>query len=257
LDTPSSSIDSTSRRSEFLSVIVPAYNEERRLGDTLKRTHDYLRARFQRFEILVVNDGSTDRTGEVVDAFAKQAPEVELVQLRENSGKGCAVRTGMLAAEGDYVLFSDADLSTPIEEVEKALALMAKGYDVVIASRALPESDVQVHQNFLRETMGKTFNRVVRLFSRLPFPDTQCGFKCFTREAAQDVFSRALINGFAFDVEALVLARKLGYRMADFPVRWINSPDSRVRIFSSPLQMLWEVVKVRVNLIRGRYNSAK
>jgi dolichyl-phosphate beta-glucosyltransferase len=243
-----------SRRAEFVSLIVPAYNEEKRLGGSLNTIYSWMRANFERFEITVVDDGSTDRTADVVTDFSERAPEVELLSLRQNSGKGYAVRTGMMSAEGDYVIFTDADLSTPIEEVAKALDLMKQGWDVVIGSRALPESDVQVHQNFLRELMGKTFNRIVRLLSGLPFPDTQCGFKCFTQKAAKDIFSRAVIDGFAFDVEALVLAKKFGYRVTDMPIRWVNSPASKVRIFSSPLQMLREVWRVRVNVARGKYN---
>jgi dolichyl-phosphate beta-glucosyltransferase len=244
----------STRRSEFVSLVVPAYNEEKRLGASLKTIHDWMRANFERFEITVVDDGSTDRTADVVTDFSENAPEVELLSLRQNSGKGYAVRSGMMSAEGDYVIFTDADLSTPIEEVAKALDLMKQGWDVVIGSRALPESDVQVHQNFLRELMGKTFNRIVRMMSGLPFPDTQCGFKCFTQKAAKDIFSRAVINGFAFDVEALVLAKKFGYRATDMPIRWVNSPASKVRIFSSPLQMLREVWRVRMNVARGKYN---
>ncbi len=253
MDTRSSSSSSTAPRAEFVSLVIPAYNEEKRLGDSLKTIHEWMRANFERFDVTVVDDGSSDRTADVVTDFSEHAPEVEVLSLRQNSGKGYAVRTGMMSAEGDFVIFTDADLSTPIEEVAKALDLMKQGWDVVIGSRALPESDVQVHQNFLRETMGKTFNLVVRMMSGLPFPDTQCGFKCFTQKAAKDIFSRAVINGFAFDVEALVLAKKLGSKMTDMPVRWINSPASKVKMFSSPLQMLWEVFKVRLNLMRGKY----
>ena len=255
MDIPSSSTASKNRRAEFVSLVVPAYNEEKRLGVTLQKIHAWMSDNFERFEVTVVDDGSTDRTADIVSEFSENAPEVELLSLRENSGKGYAVRSGMMSAEGDYVIFTDADLSTPIEEVAKALDLMKQGYDVVIGSRALPESDVQVHQNVLRETMGKTFNLIVRMLSGLPFPDTQCGFKCFTQKAAKDIFSRSVISGFAFDVEALVLAKKLGFRATDMPIRWINSPASKVKMFSSPLQMLAEVCKVRLNLMRGRYET--
>jgi dolichyl-phosphate beta-glucosyltransferase len=237
---PSSSSGSAHRRSEFLSVVIPAYNEATRLPATLRAVHEYLTNHFDRFEIVVVDDGSTDNT-----AGAAEAGGARLLRQPTNTGKGAAVRDGMLAGAGEIVLFSDADLSTPIEEVEKALDRLAQGWDVVIGSRALPDSDVQLHQNFVREYMGKAFNVFVRVLAGLPFRDTQCGFKCFTRRAAQTVFAQCVIDGFAFDVEALSVARRLGFRVTDMPVRWVNSPASRVNIWVHPWQMLGELLQIR------------
>ena len=234
-------------------MVVPAYNEEQRLTLSLPKISDYLRARFARYEIIVVDDGSTDATGTVVNMFAKDDPHISLAQLPVNSGKGAAVRAGMLAAAGDYVLFSDADLSTPIEELENVLRHLRAGADVVIGSRDLPESQIQRHQNPLREMMGKLFNLIVRLLSGLPYHDTQCGFKCYRRAAAQAIFHRTKINGFAFDVETLVLARLLDCRTVEMPVRWVNCPQSKVRILRHPAEMVLELLKIRINDARGRY----
>lgn len=243
----------TPRPTELISIVIPAYNEENRLGGTLKHVHKWLHEHFERFEVIVVDDGSTDATSRTVEAFALSAPQVRLIRIHDNTGKGYAVRTGMLSAEGQYVVFTDADLSTPIEEVDKALDLLQQGYDVVIGSRALPGSDVQVHQNVVRETMGRIFNVFVRVMVGLPFSDTQCGFKCYTRRAAREIFSRTVVKGFAFDVETLAIAGRLGFRATDMPVRWINSPESKVKMFSSAIQMIWELFRIRLNLARGRY----
>jgi len=237
---PSTSTASTRPNPEFLSVVIPAFNEETRLAKTLPVVLDYLRAQFERFELLVIDDGSTDQTAVIAETVGAR-----VLRLPVNTGKGAAVRAGMLAASGEIVLFSDADLSTPIAEIAQALVLHREGIDVVMGSRALPASDVQLHQNIIRESMGKMFNVFVRLLAELPFRDTQCGFKSFRRAAAQAVFERCRVNGFAFDVEALIIAQRLGYRLADMPVRWVNSPQSKVKILLHPLQMFIELVGIR------------
>ena len=234
-------------------MIIPAFNEEARLSQSLPKVLDYCRRRFQRFEILVVDDGSGDGTARLVTDFARTAAEVALHQLPQNSGKGAAVRAGMLAAAGDYVLFSDADLSTPIEEMDNMLRHLQAGADVVIASRDLPESQIEQHQSFLRETMGKGFNLIVRRLSGLPYHDTQCGFKCYRRAAAREIFRRAHIHGYAFDVESLIIARQRGFRVVEMPVRWINSPISKVNILRHPWPMLVEVIRSGWSQWRGRY----
>jgi dolichyl-phosphate beta-glucosyltransferase len=204
-----------------LSVVIPTYNEACRIGPSLELVWNYLCANYGRggFEIIVVDDGSRDRTATLVEEFTSRGPEIRLIRLPMNRGKGAAVRAGMLAAAGEAVLFSDADLSTPIEQVEGTLRLLREGSDVVIGSRALAQSQVLTRQAPLRESLGRLFNRLIRACLGIPFPDTQCGFKLFRREAAREVFQRARTDGFAFDVEAILLALQLGYVIREMPVR--------------------------------------
>lgn len=226
----------------FLSVVIPAYNEASRLPATLARVEEYLAGAFPEHEIILVDDGSTDATTAVAKERADANPRIRVIENDVNRGKGWSVKTGILAARGEFVLFSDADLSTPIEEVEKLLPAM-KTASVVIGTRTAP--DLVRPQPFTRRWMGKTFNLIMRAMIRLPFHDTQCGFKLFTREAAQAVFSRLATEGFAFDVEAILRARATGFVVAAVPVRWINSPDSRVHVVWSSLQMLRDLRRVR------------
>lgn len=233
-----------------LSIVIPAFNEERRLGATLDAVLAHVDARA---EVIVVDDGSRDGTAALVRERSALDPRVRLVALERNSGKGAAVRAGFLAARGDLVLFSDADNSTPIGELEKLRAAIDGGADVAIGSRALPGSDVRVKQHVLRQRMGETFNLLVRALGGLDVADSQCGFKLFRRETALPVFERQTLDGFAFDVEILYLAGRRGLRVAEVPVTWINSPDSRVNILRDPLLMLRDVLRVRWNDLRGRY----
>mgnify|MGYP000468806795 CR=1 FL=1 len=233
------------KNSIYLSVVVPAYNEEKRIGFSLFRIKDYLQSRNLSAEVIVVDDGSTDRTAEVAREIMADYPEFRVISHPVNRGKGAAVRTGALQARGELVLFTDADLSTPIEELEKFLPLSREGYEVVIGSRALPESEIKERQGWLREHLGKGFNLLVRLLVLKGFKDTQCGFKLFWKEAAREIFFRLETEGFAFDVEVLLLARKLGYKIAQVPVVWVNHPESRVRLVRSSLKMLGELIKIR------------
>jgi len=230
-----------------LSVVIPAYKEARRIGLSLQHVWDYLEACCGAggFEIIVVDDGSEDSTSAVVEEVATRAPEVTLVRLPHNRGKGAAVRAGMMAANGEAVLFSDADLSTPVEEVDKALKLLVEGNDVVIGSRGLAGSRILVRQTRLRESLGRLFNLLLRAFLRIPFRDTQCGFKLFRREAAHAIFQRARIDGFAFDVEAILIAQQLGYVIREMPVRWVNDPESKVTLLRHPAQMLADLWRIR------------
>ncbi len=246
-----------------LSIIVPAYNEAERILPTLARIVEYMNTRGD-YELIVVDDGSRDATRQVVREFAAKNPRVRLEKYDDvsgkplNKGKGFAVRTGVLASRGDFVLFSDADLSTPIEEMEKLLPLIqSRKCDVAIASRALKDSDLAIHQPWYREAMGRIFNKFVQLIAVPGIQDTQCGFKMFAGEAARRIFKRARIDGFGFDTEILFLARKYGYRVLEIAVMWRHQEQSRVNPLIAPLQMLRELVQVRRNDARGLYNEPR
>ncbi len=227
----------------FLSVVVPAYNESQRLPMTLRYIKRYLRMRNYASEIIVSDDGSTDNTVAVAEEKLKGFPH-RILTAPKNMGKGHAVRTGMLEAQGEYVLFSDADLSTPIEEVERFLEKLQNGYDVVIASRALAESHLKKRQPLFREIMGRTFNLFCKLLAFKDIKDSQCGFKCFKKAVAQRIFREQKLNGFSFDVEVVYLAQKYGYRICELPVTWRNSPLSRVQVFTDPFKMFWDILKI-------------
>ncbi len=229
----------------FLSVVVPAYNEEARLGATLKGIREYLESHPYASEIIVVDDGSTDRTSEVAAEALRGRPGDRVLHRADNLGKGASVKEGVLAAAGQLILFTDADLSTPIEEIEKMLPEIEGGADIVIGSRALHESDIQIRQNRFRELMGKTFNVFVRACAVDGIRDTQCGFKLFKREAAQAVFPALGTCGFCFDVEALYIGLRLGLRIAQVPVVWRNFPQSKVHIVRSSARMIWDLLGIR------------
>jgi dolichyl-phosphate beta-glucosyltransferase len=231
----------------FLSVVVPAYNEEARLTPTLDRVQEYLGARGYESEILVVDNASTDRTAEVA-----RAAGVEVLQ-EPRRGKGAAVRTGMLAARGQYVLFSDADLSTPIEEVEKLLAGLRGGADIAIASRGLAESNIVKHQPWHREMVGRMGNKLVRLMAVRGIADTQCGFKLFPGELARRIFRLQRLTGAAFDVETLFIAQHHGLRIAEVPVTWIDSPDTRFNRVTDSFDAVKDLIRIRLNWMLGRY----
>jgi len=231
----------------YLSVVIPAYNEENRLGPTLETIKGYLAERDYTSEVLVVDNGSRDRTSEVA-----RDGGVEVMEERRR-GKGAAVRTGMLAARGEYVLFSDADLSTPIEEVEKLLAELRAGADVAIASRGLPESNLVKRQPWYRELVGRAGNLLVRMVAVRGIADTQCGFKLFPREIARRIFPAQRLTGAAFDVELLFIVQHAGWKIAEVPVTWIDSPDTRFSRVRDSLDALKDLVRIRINWLMGRY----
>jgi dolichyl-phosphate beta-glucosyltransferase len=228
-----------------LSIVIPAYNEEQRLPSTLARIQQYLAEKPWRFELLVVDDGSTDGTQSVVAAAASGNAAIRYVGYTPNHGKGHAVRYGMTRAEGERLLLCDADLSTPIEEIEKLWSRLDDGADIAIGSRALPDSNLAVHQPVLRELIGRTFNLVVRLMAVPGLADTQCGFKLFRRESASRLFPILTIDGWCFDVEALYLARRFGYRIDEVPVTWINSPSTKVNVLRDLRRTLTELFRIR------------
>jgi dolichyl-phosphate beta-glucosyltransferase len=236
-----------------LSVIIPAYNEAQRISPTLERVSGYLGAGTHDVELLVVDDGSADETPALVREWSARQPMIRLLRNGVNMGKGASVRNGILASVGEQVLISDADLSTPIEEIEKLRAALHEGYDVAIGSRGLRGADIALRQPWYREYMGKTFNLLVKLLLFRGIEDTQCGFKLLRREAARNIFSRCRVRGFGFDVEALFLARKMGYRIKEVPIRWENSPASKVRIPRDPAFMFLELVMIRLNWLFGLY----
>jgi len=227
-----------------LSVVIPAFNEVARLEPTLRRVIDYCRAHHADFEILVVDDGSTDGTPGLVERVAADEERVRLIALGANRGKGAAVRAGVLAARGREVLFSDADLATPIEELDKLRQRLADGCDIAIGSRAAPGADIRVRQHPVRELMGRTFNLMVRLAALGGIRDTQCGFKLFRRAAALDLFGRARLDGFAFDVEVLWLARGR-YQVAEVPVVWSHVDDSKVSPGGDAARMFVDLLRIR------------
>jgi dolichyl-phosphate beta-glucosyltransferase len=238
-----------------ISIIIPAYNEEKRLPQTLEQISSYLdRTEWTFTEIIVVDDGSSDGTAAVAERFAKQRSDTRVLRNPGNRGKGYSVRHGMLEAKGEWALFSDADLSAPIEELDKLWAAISKEpAEVAIGSRALNRKLIGVHQSAFREYGGRAFNLILRVVTGLPFWDTQCGFKLFRGDAAREIFRRQLAEGFGFDAEVLFIARHLGYRVLEIPVRWNHVEGTKMRLFSDTLRMVTDLVTIRGNQLRGRY----
>ena len=239
-----------------LSIIIPAYNEESRLPRALTRIRDYFASKnipSDQLEILVVDDGSRDGTAQVAEKWAKEMPSVRLISNGDNRGKGFSVRHGMLEARGRIALFTDADLSSPIEECEKLLAAIDAGNEVAMGSRALDRSLITTHQSRLRELAGMIFNTFVQLSMGLSFRDTQCGFKAFVREPSRIVFEQQRIERFGFDPEILFLAKRHGLRTAEVGVRWGHDPATKVHMHRHSLMMFFDLLIIRWNWLMGRY----
>ena len=237
------------------SIVIPAYNEAGRIPATLRSVVDCVRKSGWSAEVVVVDDGSTDATAQVVRDFSASAPEVRLLQNPGNRGKGYSVRNGMLQALGEVVMFTDADLSAPIEEAERLFTAIAGGADIAIGSRWL-ESGRQTHrQPFYRQFFGRCFNWITRRVMGLPFKDTQCGFKAFRREAAQVIFRLQTIERWGFDPEILFIARKLKFAIREVPVTWGHDERSRMSYLKDGMKMLQEIAIVRWNALLGRYSK--
>jgi len=242
-----------------LSVIIPAYNEEQRLSSSLNSVYKYVMERMLPTEILVVDDASTDRTVEIVEQSRPSDSSMVTVQILRNTknlGKGASVRHGMLQCKGKLALMADADMSTPIEEIEKLEKVMSEtNCDIAIGSRAVQGSRVEVHQSRTREKSGAIFNVVVRGISSLPFQDTQCGFKLFSMRKCRAIFAAQLLSGYSFDVEILYIAAGRGLEIQEVPVIWRHSAGSKVRFLRDGSKMLTDLLKVRWHSYRGRYNN--
>ena len=242
-----------------LSVVIPAYNEAVRLGNTLRAVVDYLRKNSPEAEVIVVDDGSSDQTAELARETFKDAGglRTSVISYKSNLGKGRAVRLGLLAARGDVTLFSDADLSTPITEAPKLVDPIVSGqYDVTFGSRALDRKLIGVRQSWRREQGGRVFNLAVRLATGLPFWDTQCGFKAFRMSVCRPLVEAATVDRFGFDVELLYLAFRAGLNLKEIPVRWDHNEGSKISLASDSLEMLGEVGLIRRQARRGVYDAA-
>jgi dolichyl-phosphate beta-glucosyltransferase len=237
------------------SIIIPAYNESARVGDTLDKVLAHVALRGWDAEIIAVDDGSRDNTVEIIRGYAEKYPRLRLLQNPGNRGKGYSVRNGMLHARGELLLFSDADLSSPIEEADKLFAAIAGGADIAIGSRWL-RRDLQTQpQPFYRQIFGRIFNLMLRITLGLGFKDTQCGFKAFTRRAGKAIFPLQQIERWGFDPELLYLARKRGFKVAEVPVEWAHREGTRINPLRDGIRMFGEMLKIRWNGLTGKYDA--
>ena len=238
-----------------LSIVIPAYNESARIERTLARVMECVAQQGWDAEVLVVDDGSKDSTPEIVQEWMQRYPRLHLIKNLGNRGKGYSVRNGLLQAAGEIVMFTDADLSAPMEEAERLFAAIREGADVAIGSRWLDKQRQTVHQPLYRRFFGRCFNWVTRLIMGLPFKDTQCGFKAFKRSAAQIIFRLQRIERWGFDPEILFIAQKLGYEIREVPVTWGHDERSRMSYLKDGMKMLEEMAVIRANSLAGRYDE--
>ncbi len=239
-----------------LSIVIPAFNEAQRIERTLDRVLDTIAAKGWSAEVLVVDDGSTDETTAIVQRYMSRHPGLFLIKNPGNRGKGYSVRNGLLQAVGDYVMFTDADLSAPMEEAERLVAALRSGADVAIGSRWLDRSRQTLHQPIYRRFFGRCFNAVTRMVMNLPYADTQCGFKAFRRAAAQVIFRLQRVERWGFDPEILFIARRLGFKVQEVAVSWGHDERSKMSYLRDGAKMLEEMAVIRTNSLLGRYEEA-
>jgi len=234
----------------YLSIVIPAFNEVRRLPASLEKMAEFCELFTFPFEVLIVVEKSSDGTLELASMMTSKQENFHVIDNQVHRGKGYAVRSGMLRARGEFLFYMDTDLSVPLDEISVFLGYLENnpGVDLLVGNRQHPQSDIIKRQNWLRQKMGQTFNLILRSLSQVTLRDTQCGFKAFRARAAREIFSRQQLDGFAFDVEVLLLAKKLGFKSADLPVRWINSTESKVHIVSDSLRMFRDVIRLRRRL---------
>lgn len=236
-----------------LSVVIPMYNETKRMPRSLPMLAKYFRGRKYSVEFVVVDDGSTDNTAEMARDILGRGSDVNVIEERPNRGKGHAVKVGMLAARGEYVLFTDADLSTPPEEIEKFWQWFDRGNDVVIGSRKMAGAVLERHQPLWRESMGKVFTWLTNRIATRDISDITCGFKCFTHDAAQKLFSRSIIDDWSFDAEVLYIAQKHKMRIKEVPVHWHDETGTKVRVIRDATRAFLGLLRIRRNGMRGKY----
>jgi len=234
-----------------LSLIIPAYNEEKLIGANLSKILSFLDKKTYQWEVVVVDDGSSDATGKIVEGLT--SVKIRLIKLGKNQGKGAALKAGFMAARGDFQIFSDADLSVGVEMLDPFLQELKRS-DVVIASRRVKGSKIQIHQSWLRENMGRVFTLLTQLLMGSKVSDFTCGFKGFTKGAAGNIFGKSLISRWAYDAEIIFLAEKLGYKIRQYPVSWTNRKDTRVRLGKVIFESLADLIKIRLFELKGRYD---
>ncbi len=240
---------------KYLSIIVPMYNEENRIAHCVAQLSNYFKKQKYSYEVIFVDDGSTDNTVNVLSGLIKDKNNFKIIADKINHGKGYVVKRGVLASNGEWVLFTDADLSTPIEDLEKLFAYQNK-FDVIIGSRYLKKDSIKVPQPFLRRAISRIGHTLISLTLNLPFADTQCGFKLFSQKSAKDIFSKMTINRWGFDMEILAIAKFLGYNIKEVAVTWYNDPNSKLRAGKAALDTFKELITIKSNLNKGVYGKS-
>lgn len=238
-----------------LSIVIPAYNEENRIGPTIDAIFSYMESRKLQFQFIFVDDGSTDKTVEVIKDRMAGFSDFKILSHKKNRGKGAAIKTGMLAADRDWVLFTDSDLSTPIEELDKFLKLAKEGYEVIAGSRKMPGAIVEKKQSFLRQNLGKAFTTISNVILGTNYSDFTCGFKLFKKSACKKIFSAQTIENYTYDSEILYLAKKYSIKFTHVPVRWINDPRTKVKLLRDIFGSLKGLFTIKLNEIRGVYGQ--